>query len=86
MVRAQATAVRAAGSNTTARIRAAGRRAIHRNQYASAPSRYATGRIATCSIHGIFSVSVRRVKIENSETRRGSDSESLPSIDSKTRC
>jgi hypothetical protein len=68
-----------------ARTRAAGRRAIHRNQCVNAAIRSATGRTATCSIHGIFSASVRRVKIENSETRRGSDSASLPSIDSKVR-
>ena len=86
MVRAQATAVRAAGSSTIARTRAAGRRAIHRNQCAMAASRSATGRTATCSIHGILSARVSLVKIENSETRRGSDSASLPSIDSKTRC
>jgi len=79
-------AVRAAGSSTIARIRAAGRRTCNRNQLVALASRSATGRTATSSIHGIFSARLSRVKIENSETRRGSDSASLPSIDSKTRC
>ncbi len=85
-VRAQATAVSAAGSSTMARSRAAGRRAVHRNQPPMPASRSATGRTATCSIHGIFSARLSRVKIENSEARRGSDSASLPAIDSKMRC